>query len=245
MRAVSLLGLFIFAICGTSFSAHAEPLSFTIASRDPISNKNSNGFLDQIIKEMFSGLGIEAKVTFYPSSARGLKNANLGIDDGVGLRVKGLEKKFPNLIRIPESIITNSFVAISTKYNVVTDDWHSLDENYIAHILGWQIFQKNLTHHKKTSKVRSNEQLFNLLAKDRVDFILHERWQAAWHAKQLNLNINIQDPPLAKREMFAYIHNKHAPIVDKAAASLAEMKADGTYQKIVDSTLSILLSKTQ
>ncbi len=104
---------------------------------------------------------------------------------------------------------------------------------------------KNLEHHEHTFKVKSNTQLFSLLAKDRVDFILHERWQGTWHAKILNLKAVAHEPPLIKREMFAYLHKKHAPIVDKAAAALVAMKADGTYQKIIDNTLTVLLPRTR
>lgn len=245
MKISNLFALLVFSILTIQTPALADKLSLTIASREPVTNEDGTGFLDQVVAEMFRRIGVDAEVTFYESSARGLENANNGTDDGVGLRVIGLEKQFPNLIRIPESIIVNDFVAFSTRYNVPTADWHSLDDYDIAHILGWQIFQKNLEHHKHTVKVKSNEQLFSLLAKDRVDFVLHERWQGTWHAKQMNIKAIAHEPPLIKREMFAYLNKKHAAIVDKAAAALAAMKADGTYQKIIDSTLNVLLPKTE
>lgn len=238
-----LLTVAICVLLNLPSSASAKILSLTIASREPVTKSDGTGFLDQIIAEMFKRIGVEAKVTFYQSSARGLENANKGVDDGVGLRVMGLEKKFANLVRIPEHIIVNDFVAFSTRHKISTPNWHSLDGKDIAHILGWQIFQKNLTHHNRTSRVKGNRQLFSLLAKDRVDFILHERWQGTWHAKQLNIKVNVHEPPLAKRKMFAYLHKKHAAIVDKSAAALASMKSDGTYKEIVDNTLSILLPR--
>ncbi len=245
MKIRNLFVLLVFSVLITQTPALANKLSLTIASREPVTSEDGTGFLDQIIAEMFRRIGVDAEVTFYQSSARGLENANNGTDDGVGLRVIGLEKKFPNLVRIPESIIVNDFVAFSTRQTLSTTDWHSLDEYEIAYILGWQIFQKNLEHHEHTFKVKSNTQLFSLLAKDRVDFILHERWQGTWHAKILNLKAVAHEPPLIKREMFAYLHKKHAPIVDKAAAALVAMKADGTYQKIIDNTLTVLLPRTR
>ena len=203
MRTSILFTFFVLILIGAPSPLQAEKLSLTIASREPVSKDDRTGFLDQVIAEMFRRIGVEANVTFYQSSARGLANANNGIDDGVGLRVMGLEKKFPNLIRIPEHIIVNDFVAFSTRHTTPTTDWHSLDNQDIAYILGWQIFQKNLVHHKRTSRVKGNKQLFSLLAKDRVDFILHERWQGTWHSKQMKLKVNIHEPPLTKRKMFA------------------------------------------
>ena len=243
MKTFGIIALFVFSLSCIQTTALASKLSLTIASREPVTKEDGTGFLDQIIVEMFRRIGVDAEVTFYKSSARGLENANNGSDDGVGLRVAGLEKKFPNLVRIPESIIVNDFVAFSTHQSLATDNWHSMDKHDIAHILGWQVFQKNLTHHKRTFRVKSNAQLFQMLEKDRVDFILHERWQGTWHSKQMNLNVKIHEPPLIQREMFAYLHKKHTAIAGKAAAALRSMKVDGSYQKIIDSTLSVLLPR--
>lgn len=223
--------------------AQAKSLSFTIASKEPVSNDAGTGFLDQVIAEMFKRIGVEAEVVYYTSSARGLKNANDGVDDGVGLRVAGLEKKFPNLVRIPESIIVNDFVAFSTRNSIKTDNWNALDGQDISYILGWQIFDNNLKHHQRVVKSKNNDQLFTLLANDRVEFILHERWQGTWHSIQHGLKVKISEPPLAQREMFAYVHKKHAGLVDKAAAALVEMKADGSYQEIINTTLTVLLPR--
>ena len=241
----ALIVLVLLTTCGFSFFSHAKTLTLTIASREPISSQDGTGFLDQVVAEMFGRLGIDAEVVFYQSSARGIKNANDGMDDGVGLRIAGLEKKFDNLIRIPVPIIVNEFVAFSTKFSAPTENWHSLDDQEVTYILGWQIFEKNLTHHKHITRVKSNDQLFKMLKLGRTEFALHERWQGTWHSKRLGLEVNIHQPPLAKRKMYAYLHKRHAALVDKAASSLMEMKADGTYQKIVDTTLNNLLSRTR
>ena len=236
--AVLVLGISLFAAAP---ALGADKLLINIASREPVTNEHNTGFLNRIVEETFRRMGREAEVIYYRSSARGLKNANSGIDDGVGLRVMGLEKKFPNLIRVPEHIIINDFVAFSTRHKVKTNDWHSLDNHSIAHILGWQIFRNNLKHHTHTKHVQGNDQLFDLLVNDRSDFILHERSQGTWHAQQRKLDFSISEPPLAKRKMFMYLHKKNAALVGPAAAALAAMKADGTYKKIVEETLSIYL----
>lgn len=235
----SILFAMLLAVAPTP-SISAEKLVFNTGTREPFTTENGQGFLNLLTAEVFRRLGMEAEVIVYKASARALQNADQGVDDGVVLRIKGLEKKYPNLVRVPEKIMDNDFVAYSIGKTVATEDWHSLDNHSIAYILGWQIFQNNLGHHKNTDKIKDVSQLFSLLKQDRVDFVLFERWQGLWHADRLGLAATVHEPPLAQREMFMYLHKKHAHLVDKAAATLKAMKEDGAYQKIVDQVLTPL-----
>lgn len=221
--------------------ATADPLVFNTGTRDPYTTNDNKGFLNQVVAEMFSRLGHKADVIVYQASARALQSANDGIDDGASLRVSGLTKKFPNLVQIPEVLIENDFVAYSLGKSLETKDWASLNDHEITYILGWQIFQNNLKGHTKTLKAKDPHQMFQLLKNDRVDFVLYERWQGLWRAKDLGLSVTTHEPPLAKREMFIYIHNKHMDLVEPAAQALRAMKADGTYQAIIDRTLKPLI----
>ena len=230
-------------LVGVSPGNAAGKLTINIASGPPITNAGQTGFLNQVVREVFRRLDLEAEVVVYKSSARSLVSADQGIDDGVGLRVKGLEKKYPNLLRVPEKIIVNDFVAFSSRHTITTDAWGALSNYDVAYINGWQIFQNNLTEHPAVLRVKSNRQLFELLSKGRTDFVLHERWQGTWHAQQMGIEARAQEPPLAKRAMFMYLHKKHADLVGPVASSLSAMKSDGTYRRIVETTLEALLPR--
>ena len=217
-----------------------EIITLNTGIREPFTNSKRSGFVDLLVQEIFRRIDIDAKVIVYQNAAKALANANLGIDDGAALRIKGLEKKFPNLIRVPEKIMDNDFVAYSIIKPIVTDRMSVLDEARIAYINGWQIFQNNLSGHNFTTRTKTALQMFDLLTAGKVDFILYERWQGLWHARQLGLTIQVSEPPLAKREMFMYLNNKHSGLVKKTSTALLEMKTDGTYQKIFDRTLGQL-----
>ena len=133
--------------CVTAVNA-IDQIVLNTGIRDPFTTQDNSGFIDLIVQETFRRIGVDAKVTVYQNSAKSLVNANSGIDDGVALRIKGLEKKFPNLIRVPEKIMDNDFVAYSIGKPVVTDNWAAMDGKKIAYINGWQIFQNNLEHLK-------------------------------------------------------------------------------------------------
>lgn len=229
------------AIAGFTQAYAMENIVLNTGIRDPFTTSSQTGFIDLIVQETFRRIDINAKVIVYQNSAKSLSNANNGIDDGAALRIKGLEKKYPNLIRVPEKLMDNDFVAYSTANPISTSSWAVMDEAKIAYIKGWQIFQNNLADHKSTTLTKTSQQMFDLLTSGKVDFMLYERWQGLWRAQQLGITIQVSEPPLAKREMFMYLHNKHSDLIEKAALALSEMKKDGTYQKIFDQSLGQLL----
>ncbi|NQU59211.1 MAG: transporter substrate-binding domain-containing protein [Rhodospirillales bacterium] len=242
MKIKLLLVLGTFAVLtGIAPAYAAEKLVFNTGIRDPFTSNDKDGFIDLIIKETFHRIGLDAEVIVYQNSAKSLKNANDGIDDGAALRIEGLEKKFPNLIRVPEKLMDNDFVAYTIGEPQATDSWASMDEFKIAYINGWQIFQNNLANHKATTKTKTAHRMLDLLTTGKVDLILYERWQGLWLAQQFGITIQVSEPPLAKMEMFMYLNKKHAGLIEKAAAALSEMKKDGTYKNIFDKTLGRLL----
>lgn len=236
--------LFVITVFFT-FPAVEQPLAadmirLNTGINDPFTTSDKTGFINLLIKETFARIGIQAEVIVYQNSAKSLENANNGIDDGAALRIEGLEKKFPNLIRVPEKLMDNDFVAYSYKDHFNTNNWTDLDNFKIAFIKGWQIFQNNLTTHKAITKTRNARQMLDLLNAGKVDFALYERWQGLWLAKQFGIEINASEPPLAKRQTFMYLNIKHSDLVEKASVALREIKQDGTYKKIFDMTLGNL-----
>ena len=233
-----ILSFLIF--CG---EATADTLVLNTGTRNPYTTEDRQGFLDLLVAETFRRAGLKAEVLVYKASKRALINANTGIDDGAAMRVKSLNKTYTNLIRIPEKIIDNDFVGYTLGPTFMTPNWRSLDPYFVGHILGWKVFEGKLDHVKGKTTARGPEQLLELLKRGRVDVILYERWQGLWRGRQLGLDIKVLEPPLAKREMFLFLHKKHAAIVDKVTESLRAMKRDGAYQSIVNKTLMSLLNR--
>ena len=208
----------------------------------PYATQDRNGFQDLIIYEVFRRIGLKGRVEIYDASARALINANEGIDHGVTMRIKGLEKKYPNLVRVPERLIENDFVAYSADLDFATDSWKSLTPYVAAYINGWVIFERNLSADQSKTAVRDPGQMFEMLSKGRVDVVLYERWQGLQRAQETGVAVKVHQPPLATVDMFMYIHKDYAHLVPKLAQALRAMKADGTYQAIFDRSLTALLT---
>lgn len=210
----------------------AERLTLSTGMAEPWTTQERDGFTDLLIPALFKRLGIEAELVVNKASARAITLADDGIDDGIAARVEGLEAKFPNLIRVPEPIFVNDFVACSLGQGPARADWQSIAGYRSSYIIGWQIFDNNLKPDKTLLLAKDAEQLFALLKAKKVDLALHERWQALWLAREAGMKLTIHEPPLARVKMFIYLHRKHADLVNRVAGELTAMKADGSYQAI-------------
>lgn len=233
-------------LAGLPFAAEAttDRIVLNTGVSEPYTGKAGNkGFLDRIVERLFQRLGKKAEIAVFPSAERALINANKGIEDGDVLRVRGLEKYYPNLIRVPEKLIDNNFVAYSVDLPIKAVTWDSLKPYVVGYIIGWKIFEQNTRQVKETTRVSDRDQLFALLGNRRADVVLYEQWQGLWTARQAGIKVRILNPPLASLEMFMYMHKKHKDLIPQVAKTLAAMKADGTYRKIFDATLAPLLKK--
>ncbi len=215
-------------------------ISITSGRGEPFVNSQQNGFYDQIVKQMFQRINVKAKTTTLPSE-RSLINANTGIDDGNIARIKGIEKKYPNLIMLPEKIIDFEFVAFAKNKQLKISNWASLQTYNVAFINGWKVFEKKVTQYKSLVRTRDSTQLFNLLKSDRVDIVLYDLWSGVWQIRQSENEIDYLRPPIASYPLYLYLHKKHKALLPGLTKALQNMKKDGTYKNIYSQTLTHLL----
>ena len=215
-----------------------KPRSLIInsGSSAPLTIDDNSGFYPDIIHEIFRRLNIPVYVR-HTQSASSLKNVNAGRDDGVIARVKGLEKKLINLIRVPEKVIEVEFVPISNNKNIKIKTWDDLKNYNVAYIKGWKIYDNKVTKYKSLTKAKEITQLFRLLQKKRVDVILSQRKLSHSVMKKINYFPHMH-APLVTREMFIYMHNKNYKIVPKIALEIKKIKKDGTYKKIYEKNIN-------
>lgn len=199
---------------------------------EPWTNAEGSGFHQVLVREVFSRLGLTATVELNLASSRAFNLANDGITDGLAGRVAGMEKEYPNLVAVPERMFVNDFVACALPGTEPPKDWKGLVDRGVAHIIGWQIFENNLPPVRELTTVKDSAQLLGLLRAGRIEIILHERWQAMWHARALGVTLVCSDQPLARTAMYIYLNNRHAAQVEPLARALRSMKADGGYDAV-------------
>jgi len=218
--------------------AQAGPLVLNTDGAPPHARADGTGFEDRIVAEAFRRIGVTVKLVMLPSE-RCLQNANQGIDDGVYVRVAGLEKLYPNLAMVPEPMSEFVFTAFTRAPGLKVSGWNDLRQRQVAIVAGWKVVEKNLAGATNLKNVRDEEALFALLDKGRVEVVvggLHAgREIIRAHGYQ---GLHALAPPLAVEPMYLYLNARHAALVPKLSEALRAMRRDGTLQRLTRAGLA-------
>ena len=230
MRSLAVL-LFLIASC--LVPAHAAAPAITVSTNNtPLDRKA----LQALGQEAFRRVGVEFRLVGLPSE-RSLYAADRGEVDGEGLRVEGLSAQYANLVQVPERFIGVSFVAFARDRSIRVDrGWESLKPHSVAFINGWKMFEANASGARVVNRVDKPEQLFRMLDGGRVDLALYTRADGVALAREMGLaGIASLEPALKDVDMYLYLHRRHEALVPRLAQALRDMKADGSWQRIVSS----------
>ncbi|MBT0665934.1 transporter substrate-binding domain-containing protein [Geobacter pelophilus] len=234
---VIILTIVLSIAAAADISNASQTLIFNTSNAPPNSTDTATGSCDRILTEAFRRLGMNLKIVQLPSE-RALQNANQGIDDGNFVRVEGMEKMYPNLIRVPEAITTLEFTAFTKNDSIRITNWESLVPYRVAIVNGWKILENNIVGVKSLTKVRDEHVLFPLLLTGKVDIVVYDRRQGEYALKQLGAEgVRALQPPLIVKPMYPYLNKRHADLVPKLDQILKAMKKDGTVKRIVTETL--------
>ena len=225
--------IFFLSLFALALPAFGQQPTLTLSTNNTPMDRKA---LDQLSQEAFRRIGASFKLVSLPSE-RSLQSANLGEVDGEGLRIAGLGSQYPNLIQVPERFIGISFVAFARDASIRLDQgWESLKPYSVAFITGWKMFEANAAGARVINKVDKPEQMFQMLATERVDLVLYTRADGVVLARQLGLSSVVPlAPALRDVDMYLYLNKKHEALVPRLAKALKDMKADGTYQRIMAS----------
>jgi polar amino acid transport system substrate-binding protein len=231
MRAFLLAGLLL--VFGLAPAVAGNPTLTLSTNNTPLDRKA----LEQLSQESLRRIGVDLKLVSLPSE-RSLTAANLGEVDGEGLRVAGLggpDGPYPNLIQVPERFVRISFVAFSKNATISLDNgWDSLKPYRIAFINGWKMFEANAQGARVVNKVDKPEQLFRMLDEGRVDLVLYTHADGLLLARNLGLtSVAPLSPALKEVDMYLYLHKKHQALVPKLTQAIRDLKADGSYNRIL------------
>ncbi len=220
-------------------SAGEEVFRVSTSYKSLLSTPEQTGMLDRLIKEAFRRIGLRAEIVFTPTG-RSLPDVDAGLLDAEINRIEGMERTFPNLVRVPEPNMTMHFVAFAGQEYAV-DGWESIRNLHIGIVRGWKILEENTRGFPNVILVPTETELFTMLDKGRIDVALYDKLTGYETVARLNFpEIRHLEPPLVSRDMFLYVHTKNAGLVEEIAGALREMKRDGTYDIIVSETTAHL-----
>lgn len=230
-RSLVLIASVLLLMTAPARAATLPVLVLNDTNAPPFTEPDQSGFLDAVASEAFRRAGVKLKLVKLPAE-RALRNANAGIGDGELTRIAGLEAQYPNLVRVPEKLVDWSFTAFSKDASIPAR-WDMLRQRQVGHIKGWKIYEEQLAGTPHVISVDDAAQLFRLLELDRIEVALHARWLGDALVRQQGIKgVHVLKPPLATREMFIYLHKRHAALAPRLAAALRAIKAEGLYDRL-------------
>ena len=179
--------LFLILSLGANQSI-ASPNQLTISiikgdALNPISRK--------ILTEAYQRIGIELTYVAFPAG-RSIKMSNAGKVDGELHRIAGVDKKFVNLIQIPEMIQEVLYAAFSKDPSLKIKIWQDLSSYRLAVRRGI-IDVKQLTEGMDVTFGHSDLALFKMLNNSRVDIVVATTTSGLMALKSIDLkNITIR-----------------------------------------------------
>lgn len=189
-----------------------------------------------ILTSAYQKLGIEISIDYLPGN-RALQTSNTGAVDGELFRIAGIDKKFTNLIPVPEPIIELQTTVYSTKLQFNVESWQSLKPYKLGFLRGFRkaelktkgmnIYQDNsLTH------------LFKLLEKGRIELVIESKLGASVILQHNDFpTVRALSPPVDKFKIYHYLHAKNAKYIAPLAQTLLQMRQSGEIQQIIDDTV--------
>lgn len=231
---VTVLSILVSSPC----AAQQPQMKITTWCDPPFSSPDGTGFLDRLLTQAFQRAGLRISIARKPAE-RSLHDANAGISDGEFIRIEKIGEMYPNLMIVPEHLHELEFVAFTKRDDVtLSNGWKSLESYKVGIVKGWKILEKNVRTLSQRSDAYTQENLFNLLDKGRIDVAVYSRAFGLRRIGQSGLKgIRCVEPPLAKKKMYLFLHKKHQDIIPKITDALKAMKQDGTFLKIREASL--------
>jgi polar amino acid transport system substrate-binding protein len=231
-------------VTAQTVSAALPALVLNNPTAPPFTTPAHDGLLDIVVGEAFRRAGLTLKLVKLPAE-RGLINANEGIDDGDLSRIAGIEKVYPNLIRVPEKIFDMDFVAFARTDLIKHASWQALQSYSVGYITGWKIFEQNLLPKTEATTAEAPEQLMDMLALGRVQFALYSRWMGLAIAKSMGLSdVRVIEPALAQRAMYIYLNKHNSKYIPELVKALRDIKQEGMYTRVCKEKFSAIAPPT-
>jgi polar amino acid transport system substrate-binding protein len=217
-------------------SALAEGLVFSKIAGNP-------AYISEVIlKEAYRRLGIEISTNILPGE-RALKSANAGELDGDIHRVIGLEKIYPNLIRVPFAVNSLEGMIFTKNRDLSVNSWDDLKPYSIGLRTGMK-FAELGTRGMNVTSVEKTDQLFKMIESNRLDVIVSTRIEGLMLTKQMKLDdVFPVEPPIVDLKLFHYVHKKHEALIPKLVQVLNDMAKEGLILELRQKSLLEILDQ--
>lgn len=227
---VGLLSLLLAVFYGASHNVLAKEI--TIATFQFDTEQVNIGIT--VMTEIYQSIGYKMNLARFPSR-RSLVEANLGTTQGELLRIKEIQKKYPNLVRIPYPISRLKSMALTLTGQPEINGIEGLQDKKVGVLRGLE-YTNILTRNMDRLLLNSIESLFEILLAGRVDVIIFPELDAKKYIKshQLEDKINISTYAIVDIPLYHFVHKDSKIVIELLNKKMSEMESTGALAKLID-----------
>ncbi len=186
---------------------------------------------EQVLVEAYQKLDMKIEFVSFPAK-RGLMISNEGAVDGEVHRIKKVDYKYPNLIRVPTAINLAEVVVFTIENPFKVDGWQSLKPYKIGILRGIVVVEQG-TREMDVEAFNSYDQVLMMLNFKRIDVGVLTRIGGLYYLSSLEFkDIEMLEPPILQHGLYHYLHVKHEALVPRINGVLKKMQASGRINEI-------------
>jgi len=230
---VSMIIILLGGTYGAAFDSENQPEPERTIVFSTIWPESLSSFHEMflIYSEAFKRLGYHFKLVNLPGE-RSMVDANSGVVDGEAARIAFLDSnKYPNLIRVEESIFVIKEGAYSTDTSIRINGWESLRGKgfKVGLLKGVKSIEQKLPQYvqkKDIVPLTGFEQCLKMLEVRRIDlFIIGTAMEESIPMKSDEFKDVKRVGIVEEKKTYPWFHKRHKELVSQLADTLKAMKA--------------------
>lgn len=225
---------------GMSAPLKSEPFSLAVAD-----NTIDTVVSEVILKKAYAMLGHDIVIKRLPPK-RALTMANSGAHDGDVQRIFSVAETFPNLIRIEPAInYIDGTGFVRKESNIDVASWSDLSSYRVGIILGIRFAETNVPK-KNAIRFHNYRELATALTTKYIDVGIYPLSNGIYQTLLIGAqNIVPIKQPLARFELYHYVHKKNERLVEGLQKIFNQFKNNGTLSKVRERVLEISFQRAR
>ena len=221
------LCLLVLLACATT--GRAEATDHYVISQIEGDHLSVRGF--EVVREAYRRIGLQASADIRPNE-RAIVSAETGDTDGDTIRMAGVEARYPDLVRVPEPVLSFDTVAFTAGMVIPIRGWESLRPYSVCVVRGFKLAERG-SEGMNREVVSGNEAALRMLRAGHCQVAV--LGEAIWLLiDQMKLGpLRALDPAIEVVPLYHYVNIRHAALVPKLAGALKAMRKDGTIASIL------------
>ena len=219
-------------------SSYAE--SLTLSMTGVIKKTRLTRIAEAALTNVGKTIGVRFTIEILPGKRANFLLKSGKIDGDIG-RVIEFGQKYKKLIRVDEPSIVLPYCVYTTKENIKVKGWASLKPYSVVYVAGCTFIEANLKQiHNRLYPIGSPQQALLFLSAGRADLHISTPIVLSEYigsGKLKKLKIRALNPPIINLTLYTYFQPKHAKIAKKYMIALRQIKKNGVYKRIINTTM--------